>query len=318
MPGEIYERYDFETALANHFGEEYLTYRKLWKEYENEGKLVKKGPLTLELEIINACNKSCIMCPRNSETIKNNFSLGTKEKMSLETLKKITKQAVEIGTKAFVFAYGESLLHPELFQMIKFAKNSGILDIFLATNGLLLSEKNFDQIINSGITRLHVSIDATTEKTYQKIRGKGFNHVVRTLEKFLTYRNNLKTFLPIVKVTFVELPENITEKNSFLEYWKNKADIVYFQKYINQSNNIIKDYSLSIPKKFQCVYPNLLLTIRANGRIEPCASFWGEKINLGNINNISLSEAWNSPDIAKIRKALIDDSIEICAACQRM
>ena len=38
------------------------------------------------------------------------------------------------------------------------------------TNGVLLNEKNSEIILNSSLTRLFVSIDALTEKTYDKVR----------------------------------------------------------------------------------------------------------------------------------------------------
>jgi molybdenum cofactor biosynthesis enzyme MoaA len=65
------------------------------------------------------------------------------------------------------------LIRKDLYKFIKYAKQAGIIDIYLSTNGSLLDEKNSKLLIESGLMRLQVSIDAHTEETFNKMRQGG-------------------------------------------------------------------------------------------------------------------------------------------------
>ena len=69
-------------------------------------------------------------------------------------------------------AFAEPLIHNRVFDMVAYAHKNGIIDSRIITNGLLLN-KYFDQIFDSGLVNLFVSIDAFSEDKYREIRGFG-------------------------------------------------------------------------------------------------------------------------------------------------
>ena len=91
------------------------------------------------------------------------------------------------------------------------AKTSEIMDQFLFTNGTLLNQKNSEIILNSSLTRLFVSIDAATEKTYDKVRipvnkkimnSGRLSLIEKNIKNFINLRNKYKKKLPLGKSIF--------------------------------------------------------------------------------------------------------------------
>ena len=107
----------------------------------------------------------------------------------------------------------------DLIKFITYAKSAGILDIYMSTNGSLLTKKISKEIINSGLTRLQISLDAATKEIFDIIRvGGNFDKVISNVNRFMKIREELKSELPTVRVNFVQTDTNKHELNSFKEY----------------------------------------------------------------------------------------------------
>lgn len=305
--------------LSQCLGNDFSKYRKLWYRPESDF-LPLSFPIHIDLELIDLCNLKCKMCIRNNPEYrkKQGFKINTGIKWSLEKFKKLIDYCAERGTKAINLGSGaEPLMHRQCIEMIRYAARKGFLDIILITNGQLLTHELSEEILDSGLTRLYISLDAFTETTYSEIRGAKLKTVHDNILYFLNKRIQRKSQLPVVRVSFIDMPENRHEKQAFIDYWQKYVDAIDIQIYQNPVSEAAK-INLTATKKFNCVSPFRRLSIRANGDILPCCDdIYGEHLKLGNINNITLEEAWNSDLIKKVRKGVIDDSIHICAACQR-
>ena len=115
---------------------------------------------------------------------------GKKTLFSFEACQEIIDEGAKNGLRAIRLNYiNEPLIRKDIIKFIEYAKKAGILDIYLSTNGSLLTEKIIRELINSGLTRLQVSIDATTKETFNKIRqGGNFDAVVRNTLNFIKIR----------------------------------------------------------------------------------------------------------------------------------
>src|SRR4029450_4091466 len=60
---------------------------------------------------------------------------------------------------------GEPLLHPDLAGMIRAAKDRGLTG-GVNTNGTLLTGRRIDELLDSGVDWLHVSVDGATPRTF--------------------------------------------------------------------------------------------------------------------------------------------------------
>jgi MoaA/NifB/PqqE/SkfB family radical SAM enzyme len=306
----------------------YDSYRKEWEMSEAMAH-VPAYPIQLDFELNYSCNFTCSNCTWNVE------STGGKGKSTwfpFEEYKKIIDNGVQQGLKAIRLNYiNEPLIRKDLFEFIKYAKNAGILDIYFSTNGSLLTNKIGKSLIESGLTRLQVSLDAFTEETFNTMRqGGNFSQVKDNIFKFIKQRESMGSNLPLLRVNFVRTSQNENELEDFRSYWTENADGIGIQDLVG----IMKDFEekaagsttpAATSIAFKCTQPFNHLTIRYDGSILPCCSFFGAQLPIGrvktnsklsrikNINNevidikpvnsveLTIEDAWNSPDIRFLR-----------------
>lgn len=289
---------------------DWTTYREDWEKYT---RLEKEAtfPPHLEIELNYSCNLRCPMCTWSVET-----AVEKKEDwFSFEDYKRLLNEAVLKGTKSIRLCYiNEPLIRKDIDQFIKYAAEIGILDIVITTNGTLLTKEMSRKLIESGLTKINVSLDAITEETYNKIRvGGNFKTTVKNIHDFFEVRRDLKKKLPKLRVTFVKSKINNHEFNAFVDYWKDKADSLGIQNVLNpfgegkfkdpsKRDIIVLDEKRPIPKEFHCPEPYKRMTIRGNGDTLGCCSFYAVGLVVGNWKKNSLEEIWNSEKMRELRK----------------
>ena len=89
---------------------------------------------------------------------------------------------------------GEPLLHPKVKELIQYAKESGIIEVIINTNGTNLNTKKANELIDSGLDQLIYSFDGGTKETYEKMRPGRFKK-----NNFEDVFNNIKNFYEIKK-----------------------------------------------------------------------------------------------------------------------
>ena len=260
--------------------EKYRQYREEWKKASTL-QYIPKYPLQIDFELNYSCNFSCEMCTWSAE---NTAGRGKKTWFSFSAFKEVIDEGVQNGLKAIRLNYiNEPLIRKDVIKFIEYAKTAGILDIYLSTNGSLLTEKMIRELIKSGLTRLQVSIDATTKKTFDKIRqGGNFDDVVANTLNFVKIRKELNVELPTLRVNFVKTDLNKHEYDDFINFWKDKAESIGVQDLVN----IMKpttDVEIS-EKKFNCAQPFYHLTIRYDGSVLPCCTFFAAKIPIAKLS----------------------------------
>ncbi len=323
---KILSEEDYELQFIKEKGEGWKQYREDWEKfctYEKEAKF----PPHLEIELNYSCNLRCPMCTWSAETM-----VEKKEDwFKFEEYEKLIDEAVSKGTKSIRLCYvNEPLIRPDLDQFVKYAADNGILDIIITTNGTLLTKEVSKKLIEAGITKVNVSLDAFTEETYKKIRvGGDFNITKQNILDFIEVRNQLGKKIPKLKVSFVRTKINDHEREEFLEYWKNKVDGIGVQNMLNPFTfGRFKDDSkkdlLEIEsgrkddKNFRCPEPNKRMTLRGNGDTIGCCSLSAMDLVVGNWKKNNLEEIWNGEKMKELREIHKNGEYEknpICKAC---
>lgn len=127
-------------------------------------------------EITTKCNLNCSHCFGN----KSPYDI-----VSLSEVKMIIEKITSFGIRDLILTGGEPFLREDIFTIIHYAKKSGIENIAITTNGLLLENKNVVRKIKKRldvITALYIGINGATSKTHNFIRGEGqFDNLMRIL-----------------------------------------------------------------------------------------------------------------------------------------
>ena len=301
--------------------------RDKWQEYRSQYEkasrleTVSEFPIQIDFELNASCNLKCPMCPNSAESSKER---NKEEWFKFEDFKKIIDIGVKKGLKAIKLNYiNEPLIRKDITKFITYAKEKGVLDIYFSTNGLLLNDAFAIELINSGLTRIQVSIDAYTPETYDLVRpGGNLKKVVENVELLLQKRKELGSITPLVRVNFVRTELNEHELESFVNYWKNKVEMIGVQEMIKppESSQDIKSTTTKNKRKigFQCSMPFKQLVLNNSGYILPCCTFYGEQLRMGNIKNDDIVDVWTSEKMNKLRDIHKNGNyfkIEVCKNC---
>jgi len=269
---------------------EWLEYRRKWDEYPKKG-IVEKVPLQLDLFAVDVCNLKCPMCPRRTY-------IPGKGYMDFNLVKKILDQVADYGLCAFNFAgLGEPTLYPKLFEVIKYAKEKGVLDVNMHTNGTRLGPDFNRQLIESGLDRLIISLDSADKERYEKIRiGAKFEKVYAAVEDLIRQRNEHQKARMHIKANFIEMNEDDpTEKNKFISYWKGKLDRIAILRYLDcQTGEERLHYKENYKQDDNFCCPELWrrLTILSDGTATLCPRDMKKKYIIGDVNTQTVSEIW--------------------------
>src|SRR5215204_3238492 len=92
-------------------------------------------PEIVQIESTNICNAKCVFCPRDEMHRRQGI-------MSRELFRKVVDECAELGiTHVRVHNYGEAFLDRYLTEKVKYAKDKGIKEVGMISNGSLITEK---------------------------------------------------------------------------------------------------------------------------------------------------------------------------------
>ena len=283
--------------------ERYFEYRKKWE--ESGKKLIEeKFPLHLDIGITNICNLECTFCAR-THLVKDGRFRDAKN-MDMGLYKKIIDEAVELGTYSInLNLLNEPLINPNLVEMIKYAKQKGIIDVHFHSHGGLLTEKKANELLESGLDKLLISIDTPSKEKYEKIRVLSkFDDVVTNLKRFKELRDERKLLNPLIKSNFIQfrdITKDEIERN--IEFGLSLSDCVGLQEFVDPTFTIGKDkkYSEDYKSSFVCQQPFTRLSIIEDGRVSPCCLDHQTEMIIGDLTSQTILEVWNSEKMKEFR-----------------
>jgi MoaA/NifB/PqqE/SkfB family radical SAM enzyme len=306
-----------DEIVAEVKGPAFAAYRERWKRVSDMAE-VTEYPTHLVFELNHSCNMRCPMCTWSAEANKN---LGKDAWFELERYRQIIDDGVARGLCSVALnAINEPLLRPDLPKFVAYARDAGVLDIIIHTNGMLLTETMSRALVEAGLTKLMVSLDAVSQSTYDRIRvGGDLVRVKANIERFLAVRNQLGARLPVLCVNFVKMSLNEAELPAFVEAWTGVADYLAIQEYMNPFPDGQRDQLWPESRQpnldFKCSHPWQRMKVSYNGAVFPCCSFYadeqvnvpseqrstGRDIVIGNLDDGGVAALWKSPAMTSLR-----------------
>ncbi len=110
------------------------------------------------------CNQNCIFC-----------SGSERRKMSTQEIKK----KIFLARRAVIFEGGEPTMSVDLLNWVKIAKDRGIKELVLVTNGVMLSSRKLtEKLIKSGVTLFNISFHSHRKLLYGEITQSAYYFLV--------------------------------------------------------------------------------------------------------------------------------------------
>jgi len=284
--------------------------------YKHRNIKSSKYPDIAAIEITNFCNLRCIMCPYSKMTRK-------KQHMKFETFKKIVDEIKNYPQGLSWFhMFGEPLLHPKVFDFIKYGKKVG-LKIGISTNCTVLDKEKSRKLLKFNIDKIILCLDGNTKKTYEKLRkGAKFEIVKNNIINFLDMKKRGNFSKPHIILQLVKNKYNENEIESFKKEWKDKVDEINISEFGEWGGQVDEISKLSTMKKrnlrFPCEYIWHILAIHSDGNVTICCVDFDKKISLGNVKNQKIYDIWNSKEMKKLREQQIKHNFNngLCDFCK--
>jgi len=148
------------------------------------------GPLHAQIGICDPCNHECVFCwdhpPEDRQNDSERFGFLPQSVMSLERFKSVVDDVYAAGTRRIdIVGRGEPLLNNSVLDMVSYAKERDVL-LLLCTNASRLSKDKAEGLVDAGLDRMNVSLNAGTPENYPNI------HVTETPENYLRVKSNLR------------------------------------------------------------------------------------------------------------------------------
>jgi radical SAM protein with 4Fe4S-binding SPASM domain len=289
-------------------------------------------PVSISFEPTTSCNLRCPECPsglraftRPTGMLRNDFFRETIDQLHKELLYLV-----------FYFQ-GEPYLNPRFLEMVQYAASKKIYTA-TSTNAHYLTDSNAKKTVESGLDRLIISIDGTTQETYQQYRVGGQLHkVLQGASNIVRWKKELKSKTPFVVFQFLVVRHNEHQTEEIKQLAKEiGVDDVWFKTaqvydYENDPNQLIptneKFSRYRKNKDGRVVFKGNNANhcwrlwhdpvITWDGTVVPCCFDKDAQHKLGSLQEQSFKELWLNPEYHNFRSQVLQSrkNIDICANC---
>jgi radical SAM protein with 4Fe4S-binding SPASM domain len=288
-------------------------------------------PISLSIEPTTACNLRCPECPSGLRS----FTRPT-GKLSDALFEKIIDEVQSTLTYLLFYFQGEPFLHPQLLDWVRYASGRGIYTA-TSTNAHFLTDDVARRTVKSGLDRLVVSIDGTTQDTYQAYRVGGKLHkVIEGTKNIVRWKQALRSRTPHVVFQFLVVRPNehqINEvqtmaqglgvdavglKTAQIYDYEQGSDLIptltQYSRYRRQPNGT---YAIKNPLLNHCWKMWHSAVITWDGQVVPCCFDKDAQHTLGDVSERSFADIWRSAPYQRFRQTLLRSrsKIDICQNC---
>lgn len=273
-------------------------------------------PIHLDVESTGICNLRCPFCA----TTMKNWGPGVPGYMAMELFRRIIDEGVAEGLSSIKLSFrGEPTLHQRLPEMVSYAKEKGILDVYFNTNGTLLTEPLIRRLIEAGLDRISVSFEGLSKEAYEGYRvGATYEKVIENVRLLRRLRDAHGKGTPQIRVQSVMLPELQAEFPRYVRFWESTADEVA---YLDMRREGPEDDHRGQTADWACPFLWQRMTILWDGTVLPCLMHGVSDFNLlalGKVGEKSIREMWNGEQEKRYRalhQQGLAHQLEACDRC---
>jgi len=279
----------------------------------------------VEIELTNACNLNCKHCYVDK---------SIKHTLPDTKVFDLIDEISELGVHRLAFTGGEPLLLQNIFKFAKYAKSKKIPTVALMTNGLLISEKNIQELKIFDLIQLsidvppkekaHFRIDYSNElsNTIDLLNKNGIavhlqatihRELIKKLDELSDFINEKKVTLGLNRLILTGSATNLVDEK--LKHEELKVALEKITEYKKKNSSIhcsdpliflVDSEKMNLFKKSEpkgimggCIAGIATLYICSNADVFICPFV---KVPIANVFNEKLSDIWfNNETLAKLR-----------------
>lgn len=289
-------------------------------------------PISISFEPTTSCNLRCPECPSGMRAFSRPTGMLQKDFFK-ETIDDIHQHLLYL----IFYFQGEPYLNPDFLDMVKYAADKGIYTA-TSTNAHYLTDEKARKTVESGLDRLIISIDGTTQDVYQQYRvGGKLDKVLEGARNIVKWKKALNSKTPFIFFQFLVVKPNEHQIQAVKDLGAEiGVDQVRFKTaqvydYTNDPHNLIplnEKYSRYKKDKNGNMQVKSGLTNRCwklwhanvitwDGLVVPCCFDKDAMHQLGNLKSQSFKQIWQNDNYRQFRSELMTSrkNIDICANC---
>ena len=301
------------------------------------------APINLAWDITNTCNLTCSYCMNSSGPL-------IDDELNIDECLKVADQIADLGLFNVWIGGGEPLMKKGIEKVLRRLKQNNV-KIILATNGILLKNQKYIDLVAETCTEINISIDGIDQTQHSSLRGAGakLEHSINAIklikEKYphiyvtaltVIHKGNLSLVPQIIDFCYeigcdkwthdelYALGRGSTMSKIILSHdgYDDLYSMVTKKADEYKGRMIVEDYvrmhRLPEPGKvkpfYGCVAGNQEISIQYDGSVYPCQKLQYDKYYCGNVKDKSLRQIWEeNPILIWLRHRNIEKTE--CSGC---
>ena len=318
-----------------------LTPKRVWNAlkvlgsyYESKirGRAVHRGlPISVSFEPTTSCNLRCPECPSGLRSFTRPTGM-----LEGDLFKRTVDELADNLLYLIFYFQGEPYLHPQFLELVQYAARKKIYTA-TSTNAHYLTDSNARRTVESGLDRLIISIDGTTQEVYEQYRvGGKLEKVLEGTRNIIRWKKELKSKTPHVVFQFLVVRPNqhqIAEvqqlakelgvdevglKTAQIYDYENGSPLMpTIDKYARYAKQSDGKYLIKSAMDDNCWKMWHSCVITWDGLVVPCCFDKDAHHRLGDVKTESFKALWRGQKYQQFRESLVRSrsEIEMCKNC---
>ncbi len=223
-------------------------------------------------------------------------------------------------------AIGEPLLHRDIAEMVRYAKQAGVAQsVDIVTNAALLTPELSDRLIDAGLDRLRISVEGLSGEDYRKNAGReiDFDRFVDQIRYFYEHSGRTHVYIKIIDY-MVQKPE---EERRFWELFRPICHSIAIEHltptieeidYDRLSGGMETDKPQNGDTMLDaevCPQGFYMMQINPDGKVVPCCSMKYPAV-LGDVKREAVPEIWRGAAFNRFRVKMLRSREQVGPVCR--
>lgn len=275
-----------------------------------------KTPFSAYIFPTNHCNFRCSYCAHSlgSKGFQEQYGFPA-ENMSMEIYRQTVDQLAEFPDKLKTLSLtgqGEPLLHPQLPEMVAYAKEKRVTErVEFMSNGALLRPERSQALVDAGLDCIRISLQGLSAGKYAEVCGVkvDFERYVAQIAWLYAHKKQCQVFVKILDVALEP-----GEEERFYDLFTPIADRVYIEQCRPVYSGVASTEGISAAAdrygrahrhRTVCPLCFFMLGIFPNGDVYPCETIY-RPAYLGNVRTDRLAELWNGEKLHRFQRMQLE------------
>ena len=288
-------------------------------------------PMSLSVEPTTSCNLRCPECPSGLRSFTRPTGM-----LEVATLKRVLDEIGHHLVYLNLYFQGEPYLHPDMNELVRIGAAHGLYTS-TSTNAHFLRPERCAQIVQSGLSRLIISIDGMTQDTYASYRvGGQLDKVLEGTRNMVEARRANGGRGPHLVWQFLVVGPNEHEVDTIKQHAQRIGvdELVIKTAQIDQpedghpllteapelrryDRNPAGEWFLRNPLADECwrMWHGCVMTW--DGKVVPCCFDKDAHHTMGSVGEQAFKDIWFSPEYEAFRAQIFSNrsALEMCQNC---